>query len=103
MDINLILNLMSTYHLTADELLLVYLTFIARDEEGHPEYLAKWIQNGGQLRPLFESLKEKGIIHKTYNPSTYSPNDIEFNKTVLKTWPKYSGLMGMELFNAYPN
>lgn len=29
---------MSDYHLTADELLLVYLTLLARDEEGHPEY-----------------------------------------------------------------
>ena len=30
---------MATYQLTADELLLIYLTFLARDEEGHPEYL----------------------------------------------------------------
>ena len=30
---------MSTYHLTADELMLIYLTFLARDEEGaHKEY-----------------------------------------------------------------
>lgn len=29
---------MATYNLTADELLLIYLTFLARDEEGHPEY-----------------------------------------------------------------
>ena len=32
---------MISYNLTADELLLVYLTFIAQSEEGHPEYLTK--------------------------------------------------------------
>lgn len=32
---------MATYQLTADELLLIYLTFLARDEEGHPEYFTQ--------------------------------------------------------------
>jgi hypothetical protein len=41
LELNTILNLMITYNLTADELLLVYLTFLAREEEGHPEYIAK--------------------------------------------------------------
>ena len=86
MGIDTILNLMTSYNLTADELLLVYLTFLAQEEEGHPEYLANWFSNGGKdrLHDLFESLKEKGIIHKDYNPKTYSPDDIEFNKNFLK-------------------
>lgn len=60
--------------------------------------------NGGQskLRELFESLKDKGIIHKNYNPEVYSPDDIEFNKNFLKGWLKISGELGQELFNAYP-
>jgi hypothetical protein len=41
LEINTLLNLLITYNLTADELLVVYLTFLARDEEGHPEYFAK--------------------------------------------------------------
>jgi hypothetical protein len=67
--------------------LLIYLTFLARDEEGHPEYFAKWFSNGGkqQLKPLFESLKSKGLIHKNYNPDSYIPNDIEFNKNFEKS------------------
>ena len=95
---------MIAYNLTADELLLVYLTFLAQEEEGHQEYFAKWFCNGGKdkLKELFESLKEKGIIHKDYNPQTYSPDDIEFNKNFLKGWLKGSGEMGMELFQAYP-
>lgn len=105
LELNTILNLMTTYNLTADELLLIYLTFLARDEENHPEYFVKWFSNGGQtrLKSLFDSLKEKGIIHKNYNPDSYNPNDIEFNKTFLKSWIKNSGQMGQELFDLYPS
>ena len=104
LEINTILNLLIAYNLTADELLLVYLTFLAQEEEGHPEFFAKWFGNGGKskLKDLFESLKQKGIIHKDYNPKTYNPDDIEFNKNFLKSWLKGSGEMGMELFHAYP-
>jgi len=95
---------MSTYNLTADELLLIYLTFLARDEEGHPEFFAQWFKSGGQerLRDLFNSLKEKKLIHKDYNPTVYTPNEIEFNKVFLKSWIKNSGQMGKELFEEYP-
>ena len=87
LEINTILNLLITYDITIEELLVIYLTFLARDEEGHPEYFAKWFQNGGntRLRQVFESLKEKGIILKDYNPDTYDPNDIQFNKNFLKS------------------
>ena len=104
MEINTILNLLHVYNLTADELLVVYLTFLARDEEGHPEYFAKWFTNGGnqQLRNIFESLKNKGIIKKDYNPSGYDPNEIEFNKNFIKSWIKNSSILGQELFDEYP-
>ena len=96
---------MATYNLSADELLLIYLTFLARDEENHPEYFTRWFSNGGQskLRDLFNSLKDKGIIHKNYNPATYNPDDIEFNKTFIKSWIKNSGELGQELFDKYPS
>lgn len=32
---------MATYNLTAEELLLIYLTFLARDEENHAEYFTR--------------------------------------------------------------
>ena len=96
---------MATYNLTAEELLLIYLTFLARDEENHAEYFTRWFSNGGcdRLRDLFNSLKEKGLIHKNYNPETYNPNDIEFNKNFIKSWIKNSGQLGKELFEAYPS
>jgi hypothetical protein len=37
MELNTILNIMTKYGLTADELLLVYLTFISQTENGRPE------------------------------------------------------------------
>lgn len=95
---------METYGLTADELLLIYLTFIARDEEGHSEFFSQWFNGGGKerLRDLFNSLKEKGIIHKNYNPEKFVPNEIEFNLNFIKSWTKNSLELGLELFNAYP-
>lgn len=80
------------------------MTLLARDEENHSEYLAKWFANGGKdrLRELFNSLKEKGIILKSYNAESYVPNDIQFNKNFIKSWYKQSGEMGQELFDSYP-
>jgi hypothetical protein len=40
-ELNTIINILIEYNITADELLLIYLTFLAQDEEGRPEYLSK--------------------------------------------------------------
>ena len=50
---------------------------------------------------MFENLKEKSIIKKNYNPESYVPNDIEFNKNFLKKYYKQSGVLGKELFDNY--
>lgn len=101
MELDTIINIITQYNLTGDELLLIYLTLCAQD--GHPEYFAKWFNGGGQakLKDLFISLKEKGIIHKNYDPSSYIPDEIEFNKTFLKRYFKLAGELGRELFEAY--
>ena len=109
MDLNTILNIMGTWNLTGDELLLVYLTFLAQTENGNSQegnnYFVRWYNNGGKsrLRDLFNSLKEKGIIHKNYNPETYDPDEIEFNSNFIKKYFKLSGELGQELWEAYPN
>lgn len=96
---------MATYHLTADELLLIYITLLARDEECGAEYFETWYCNGGQdvLRSIVNSLQKKGIILKSYNANIYNPNEVEFNKNFLKIWFKSSCIMGEELFTKYPS
>ena len=86
MELNTILNICIAYNLTFDEFFLIYMTLLARDEENHEEFINKWFSNGGKdrLRDLFNSLKNKGIIHKDYNPEVYNPNNVEFNKNFLK-------------------
>lgn len=99
---------MTKYKLTAEELLLVYLTFIAQTENGNPEehrvYFRRWYEGGGKerLKDLFNSLKEKGIIKKNYNPSVYDPDEIEFNQNFIKQYYKLTGELGQELMNSYP-
>lgn len=78
---------MAEYHISADELLLIWLTLYARDEEGHSELFLKWwtdCEGKQKLKTMFENLKEKSIIKKNYNPESYVPNDIEFNKKFSK-------------------
>lgn len=109
MNLDTILNIMNKHHLDADELLLFYLTFIAQTENGNPErnkaYFRKWYDGGGRerLRTLFESLKEKGVIKKNYNPSEYDCDEIEFNQNFVKSYFKLTGELGQELWAIYPD
>lgn len=108
MELDTILNIMTKYGLTAEELLLIYLTFISQTENGNPDehriYFKRWYDGGGKerLRSLFNSLKDKGIIKKNYNPSTYNPDEIEFNQNFIKQYYKLTGELGQELMSAYP-
>ena len=109
MELDTILNIMTKYKLTADELLLVYLTFLAQSENGDPEkhkvYFKRWYDGGGKerLRTLFNSLKEKGVIVKNYNPTSYDCDEIQFNKNFLSQYWKLTGELGQELWNLYPD
>lgn len=103
---------MTKWGLTSEELLLVYLTFLAQTENGDngntshsSSYFKRWYDAGGQkrLKELFQSLKEKGIIVKNYNPESYIPDEIQFNKTFIKQYFKLTGELGRELKNAYPS
>lgn len=109
MQLDTILNITTKYNLTGEELLLVYLTFIAQTENGNPEenriYFQRWYEGGGKdrLRDLFNSLKEKGVIKKNYNPSAYDPDEIEFNQNFIKQYFKLTGELGKELWSKYPD
>lgn len=110
MDLNTILNIIIKYHLTGEELLLVYLTFIAQSENGNRRenriYFDKWYEEGRgkeRIQELYNSLKEKQVIIKSYNSKKYEPDEIEFNSVFIKRFFKLSGELGKELYVAYPN
>ena len=109
MSLDTILNIMTKHGLDCNEIMLLYLTFISQSENGdtdqHKVYFEKWYNAGGNkiLKQTFDSLKEKGIIIKNYCPTSYIPDEIELNKTFVKSWFKLTGELGKELYDAYPS
>ena len=98
---------MIKYGLTADELYLIRLIFLAQD--GHEEYLNKFFKEcslGSPILALLTSLQQKGVINKSYTippqGTVFEPKDVEFNKQIIKGFLQHSEDMGMELFQAYP-
>jgi len=101
------IDFMVKYELTADELFLAQLIFLAQD--GQDKYLYQYFNNcnlGLPIIDLLTSLQEKGIINKSYNipkkGTPFNPLDVEFNKTVIKSYLQHSQDLGMELFDKYP-
>ena len=103
------LLMMEQYRLTAEESLMIELLFMAQPEEGHKESLVKYlglpITKTG-LRDILLSLQAKGIITKAYKVpdvgQTFDPESVIFNKNFLSNYRKYSGDLGAELWEAYP-
>ena len=98
------LCVLERYKLTPTELFTVQLILLAK-EEG--EY--KWLQRFAQiqkLRPIIESLREKGIILKSYKIPKEGEKliveDIPFNQNFQKQYFRASFDMGQELFETYP-
>lgn len=101
------IEFMNKYQLTADELFLIKLIWYAQDE--HPEFLTRFFTQNSlskSIRELLFNLQDKEIIVKSYKiPEKgveFNPNDVIFNKNVLKSFIRYSGELGMDLFNNYP-
>lgn len=98
---------MSKYGLTAEELLVVKLVFLA--QENHAEHLKMFKEdcsNSGLLT-ILQNLQEKEVILKSYKlpavNSKFYPENVEFNKIFMKNYLQHSYDMGMELFLAYPS
>lgn len=101
------IDFMIKYQLTADELFLIKLIFYAQD--GHDEYISMFFsqdQLGKSIREILISLQTKGIINQTFtipeSGQVFNPQDVDFNKKVIKSLYQHSQDLGMDLFNIYP-
>lgn len=98
------LCILERYKLTPTELFAIQVILLAKEER---EY--KWLQRFAQiqkLRPIIESLREKGIILKSYKIPKEGEKliveDIPFNQNFQKQYFRASFDMGQELFETYP-
>ena len=101
---------MEKYKLTAEEIMLIELLFLASIEEEHPEYLHRYLNlpiEKTNLRDILVSLQDKGVIVKSYKipkaGSSFDPESVEFNKLFLNNYRKFSGELGSEFFDVYPS
>lgn len=85
--------MMEKYRLTAEEVLLIDLLFLASIEEGHKEYLVKYFTmpvTRTDLRDLLLSLQAKGIITKSYKVpdkgQKFDPECVVFNQNFLNNY-----------------
>lgn len=101
------LDFMVKYGLTPEELFIIRMIMYAQD--GHDEYIKSFVEEGNlekPLRDILESLQEKEIITKRYHipgkGMPFNPNDVDFNKLVIKSYMQHSGTLGMDLWEHYP-
>ena len=98
------LCLLERYKLSPTELFTIRVILLAK-EEGEYEWLQRYAQIQ-KLRPLIESLQEKGIILKSWKlpkeGSQLIVEDIPFNQNFQKQFFRASFEMGQELFEVYP-
>ena len=98
------LAILEKYNLTPTELFTIKVILLAK-EEGEYEWLQRFAQIV-KLREILESLREKGIILKSYKipkeGTQLIVEDIPFNQNFQKQFFRASFEMGEELFEIYP-
>lgn len=93
------------YNLTAEEMLLAKMIFIAKDYNRELFVTYQEQVNHSDLKILLQNLQDKKIIIKNQdnNDTKVNIDNIEFNKNFLKGYLKYSYDLGMELLENYPS
>lgn len=103
--------LLDKYRITPNELMFIRTLLILQDEEdpyneGENEKLFQsYLACGIKAGEVIQSLKDKGLILKSYNPGktgVFDPYKIPINKPFIKAFYKSSYEMGKELFDEYP-
>lgn len=101
--------MLEKYSLTAEEWLVIRLLILASIDENHSEYFKQYLRlpHVTNFRDTLVNLQNKSVILKSYKipqkGEIFNPEDIELNKNFLKNFYKCSGIMGQELFLAYPH
>ena len=100
------LVLLEKYSITAEELFVIKLLFLAV-EENQTSYLVRYLAiNREGFRDILVSLQSKGVILKSYKipnkGEKFDPSEIEYNKNFMNNLYKCSFEMGNELFENYP-
>ena len=75
------------------------------NEKLFQSYLEVLYPCGIKAGEVIQSLKDKGLINKSYNPGktgSFDPYEIPINKPFIKSLYKSSYEMGKELFDTYP-
>lgn len=107
--------LLDKYRITPNELMFIRTLLILQDE-GDPyneeeneklfqSYIESLYSCGIRVGEILQSLREKGLILKSYNPGkvgNFNPYEIPINKPFIKALYKSSYEMGKELFSVYP-
>ena len=104
------LLLLKQENLTPNELFLIKILIGAQDCSKGTREFDKYYNTSNEIRAAikatFESLKAKGIIHKSYtypeNISEFNVLDVPFNKNFSKRYGKDSTILGNELQGVYP-
>lgn len=106
-DLDRKLEVMSKHSLTAEEWLFIELLWLCDD--GQPKYLEKYLMDCRKdSLPLdtLHTLKDKKVLNAKYKipkpGETFDPDQVEFSRTFINNYFKYSCEAGMELFAAYP-
>lgn len=107
--------LLDKYRITPNELMFIRTLLILQDEEDpfdeganeklFQSYLEVLYPCGIKAGEIIQSLKDKGLINKSYNPGktgSFDPYEIPINKPFIKSLYKSSYEMGKELFDTYP-
>lgn len=103
------LQIMQSYDITAEQLFLVKLLFIAQEENGRQsaivDYFVKCRHSSVPLEML-NILGEKNILVLNTIPKKGDkliPDNLHFTQKFLKDWFIYAHVAGKELMDKYPN
>lgn len=103
------LQILQAYDITAEELFLIKLLFLAQEDNGRQEYIINYFLKCKHTAiPLDSLIKfgEKNILIEETIPQKgdkFIADNIKFTKKFLKDWFVYAHNAGKELMEVYPN